>query len=159
MNGPQTGPLCMGYYTRDDLTYFYALADAFTICDSYFAAVRSAPQSRIEAIDMGRRALHNEGSELLQERLADKLEIDFDTARRLFTRCGWEVAVGLFCSSLPQGYAVARCARLLVKTQALTRRVSQRVFETGQFLLDVLAEGGLEPGAGPTVTPSIKTAA
>ena len=59
--------------------------DYFTICDSYFAAVRSAPQSRIEAIDMGRRALHNEGSELLQERLADKLEIDFDTARRLFT--------------------------------------------------------------------------
>jgi uncharacterized protein (UPF0262 family) len=45
----------------------------------------SAPQSRIEAIDMGRRALHNEGSELLQERLAEKLEIDFDTARRLFT--------------------------------------------------------------------------
>jgi uncharacterized protein (UPF0262 family) len=59
--------------------------DYFTICDSYFAAVRSAPQSRIEAIDMGRRSLHNEGSELLQERLADKLEIDFDTARRLFT--------------------------------------------------------------------------
>jgi uncharacterized protein (UPF0262 family) len=59
--------------------------DYFTICDSYFDAVRSAPQSRIEAIDMGRRSLHNEGSELLQERLADKLEIDFDTARRLFT--------------------------------------------------------------------------
>jgi uncharacterized protein (UPF0262 family) len=59
--------------------------DYFTICDSYFQAVRSAPQSRIEAIDMGRRALHNEGSELLQERLAEKLEIDFDTARRLFT--------------------------------------------------------------------------
>ena len=59
--------------------------DYFTVCDSYFAAVRSAPQSRIEAIDMGRRALHNEGSELLQERLAEKLEIDFDTARRLFT--------------------------------------------------------------------------
>ncbi|MBI1778958.1 MAG: UPF0262 family protein [Proteobacteria bacterium] len=59
--------------------------DYFTICDSYFDAVRSAPQSRIEAIDMGRRALHNEGSELLQERLADRLEVDFDTARRLFT--------------------------------------------------------------------------
>ena len=39
VNGPQTGPLCMGYYTRDDLTYFYALADAFTICDSYFCSV------------------------------------------------------------------------------------------------------------------------
>jgi len=59
--------------------------DYFTVCDSYFAAVRSAPQSRIEAIDMGRRALHNEGSELLQERLAEKLDVDFDTARRLFT--------------------------------------------------------------------------
>jgi uncharacterized protein (UPF0262 family) len=59
--------------------------DYFTICDSYYQAIRSATPSRIEAIDMGRRALHNEGSELLMQRLKNKIEIDFDTARRLFT--------------------------------------------------------------------------
>ena len=48
-------------------------------------AARWASLSRIEAIDMGRRGLHNEGSELLQERLKEKIEVDFDTARRLFT--------------------------------------------------------------------------
>src|SRR5258708_39537070 len=55
------------------------------ICDSYYQAIRSASPSQIEAIDMGRRALHNEGSELLIERLKDKIGIDFYTARRLFT--------------------------------------------------------------------------
>jgi len=59
--------------------------DYFKICESYFAAIKSATPSRIEAIDMGRRGVHNQGSELLQERLKDKIEIDFDTARRLFT--------------------------------------------------------------------------
>ena len=59
--------------------------DYFMICDSYYKAIRSASPSQIEAIDMGRRALHNEGSELLIERLKDKIGIDFDTARRLFT--------------------------------------------------------------------------
>ena len=59
--------------------------DYFMICDSYFAAIRKLSPSQIEALDMGRRGLHNEGSELLQERLAGKIEIDFDTARRLFT--------------------------------------------------------------------------
>ncbi len=59
--------------------------DYFTICESYYSAIRHAPPSQIEAIDMGRRGLHNEGSELLKERLADKVELDFDTARRLFT--------------------------------------------------------------------------
>ena len=59
--------------------------DYFMICDSYYQAIRSASPSQIEAIDMGRRALHNEGSELLIERLKDKIGIDFDTARRLFT--------------------------------------------------------------------------
>ena len=59
--------------------------DYFLICESYYAAIRQATPSQIEAIDMGRRGLHNEGSELLRERLADKVEIDFDTARRLFT--------------------------------------------------------------------------
>lgn len=59
--------------------------DYFKICESYFAAIKSATPSRIEAIDMGRRGIHNQGSELLQERLKDKIEMDFDTARRLFT--------------------------------------------------------------------------
>ena len=59
--------------------------DYFTICESYYAAIRQASPSRIEAIDMGRRGLHNEGSELLRERLAGKIEMDLDTARRLFT--------------------------------------------------------------------------
>ena len=59
--------------------------DYFMICDSYYKAIRTATPTQIEAIDMGRRGLHNEGSELLKERLKEKIEIDFDTARRLFT--------------------------------------------------------------------------
>jgi uncharacterized protein (UPF0262 family) len=59
--------------------------DYFMICESYYEAIRSSTPSQIEAIDMGRRGLHNEGSQTLQERLAGKIEIDFDTARRLFT--------------------------------------------------------------------------
>ncbi len=59
--------------------------DYFFVCDSYYAAIKMAPPSQIEAIDMGRRGLHNEGSEVLRERLKDKIELDFDTARRLFT--------------------------------------------------------------------------
>ncbi len=59
--------------------------DYFLICDSYYQAIRSSTPSRIEAIDMGRRALHNEGTELLMERLKDKIRVDFDTARHLFT--------------------------------------------------------------------------
>jgi uncharacterized protein (UPF0262 family) len=59
--------------------------DYFTICDSYYAAIRTATPDRIEAIDMGRRGLHDEGSRLVMERLKQKVEVDFDTARRLFT--------------------------------------------------------------------------
>ena len=59
--------------------------DYFMICDSYYKAIRTATPTQIEAIDMGRRGLHNEGSELLKERLKDKIDVDFDTARRLFT--------------------------------------------------------------------------
>jgi uncharacterized protein (UPF0262 family) len=59
--------------------------DYFLVCESYYQAIRTATPSHIEAIDMGRRALHNEGSELLRERLKDKVAVDFDTARRLFT--------------------------------------------------------------------------
>ncbi len=59
--------------------------DYFLICDSYYAAIRTAPPDRIEAIDMGRRGLHDEGSRILQEAIKSKVAVDFDTARRLFT--------------------------------------------------------------------------
>ncbi|CAL8967975.1 hypothetical protein RHODGE_RHODGE_03572 [Rhodoplanes serenus] len=59
--------------------------DYFLMCESYHQAIRTSSPSQIEAIDVGRRGLHNEGSELLTDRLKDKIEIDFDTARRLFT--------------------------------------------------------------------------
>jgi uncharacterized protein (UPF0262 family) len=59
--------------------------DYFTVCESYYAAIKRASPAQIEAIDMGRRGLHNEGAELLRDRLADKVAIDLDTARRLFT--------------------------------------------------------------------------
>jgi len=61
------------------------IRDYFAICDSYFKAVRSDAPKGIEAIDMARRAVHNEAAELLQECLDGKIELDFDTARRLFT--------------------------------------------------------------------------
>jgi uncharacterized protein (UPF0262 family) len=59
--------------------------DYFMVCESYYEAIRTATPSQIEAIDMGRRGLHDEGSHTLMERLGGKIEIDFDTARRLFT--------------------------------------------------------------------------
>jgi uncharacterized protein (UPF0262 family) len=61
------------------------LKDYFLICESYYKAIKTATPSQIETIDMARRGLHNEGSELLKERLKGKVEVDFDTARRLFT--------------------------------------------------------------------------
>jgi uncharacterized protein (UPF0262 family) len=61
------------------------LKDYFMVCETYYAAIRSATPSRIEAIDMGRRGLHNEGAHLLLERLKGKIETDIDTARRIFT--------------------------------------------------------------------------
>ncbi|MGT2441921.1 UPF0262 family protein [Ensifer adhaerens] len=59
--------------------------DYFMICESYYEAIRSATPSQIEAIDMGRRGIHNEGSQTLMDRLSGKIRLDFDTARRLFT--------------------------------------------------------------------------
>ena len=61
------------------------LKDYQQICQSYYAAIREAVPQRIEAIDMGRRGVHDEGSELLRDRLKGKIETDFETARRLFT--------------------------------------------------------------------------
>ena len=61
------------------------IRDYFHVCDTYYDAIRNKSPSQIQAIDMGRRALHNEGSELLQVRLEGKVMTDFKTARRLFT--------------------------------------------------------------------------
>lgn len=61
------------------------MRDYFLICDSYYSAIRSASTAQIEAIDMGRRGLHDEGAALLRQRLEGKLELDSETARRLFT--------------------------------------------------------------------------
>jgi len=61
------------------------IKDYFMVCESYYHAIRNATPQQIEALDMGRRGLHNEGSQLLKERLAGKVETDTDTARRLFT--------------------------------------------------------------------------
>jgi uncharacterized protein (UPF0262 family) len=61
------------------------IRDYFMICDSYYQAIRNSTPQQIEALDMGRRGLHNEGSGLLRERLEGKVTTDLDTARRLFT--------------------------------------------------------------------------
>jgi len=61
------------------------IKDYFLICESYYSAITRSSPSQIEAIDMGRRGLHNEGSALLRERLDGKIDIDHETARRLFT--------------------------------------------------------------------------
>ena len=71
-------PLALGAFRR--LVRDYSL-----VCDSYYEAIRTAPPSRIEAIDMGRRALHDEGSQLFAERLKGRIDVDLPTARRLFT--------------------------------------------------------------------------
>ena len=68
--------------------------DYFQICQSYFDAVKRLPPAQIEAIDMARRGIHNEGARTLQERLEGKASLDIDTARRLFT---------LICALIPQG--------------------------------------------------------
>jgi uncharacterized protein (UPF0262 family) len=61
------------------------IKDYALICDSYYAAIRDAPPSRIEAIDMGRRAMHNDAAEVLMRTLEERFAIDLETARRLFT--------------------------------------------------------------------------
>jgi uncharacterized protein (UPF0262 family) len=84
------------HVARDDgahaMTFLLSLSpfrkiikDYFLVCESYYAAIKTEPPSRIEALDMGRRGLHNEGTQLLQQRLEGKISVDFDTARRLFT--------------------------------------------------------------------------
>lgn len=61
------------------------IKDYFIVCESYFEAVKSANPYKVQAIDMGRRGLHDEGAELLKQLLSGKIEVDFPTSRRLFT--------------------------------------------------------------------------
>ena len=61
------------------------IKDYFAICDSYYQAIRQSTPQQIETVDMARRAMHNEAAEMLKERLEGKIDVDFDTARRLFT--------------------------------------------------------------------------
>ncbi len=61
------------------------IKEYFQICDSYFSAIKSASPRQIETIDMARRGLHDQGTEILRERLGEKVKMDFITARRLFT--------------------------------------------------------------------------
>ena len=61
------------------------IRDYKLVCDNYYDAIKTKPPSQIQAIDMGRRAIHNEGSNVIVERLKDKVELDSDTARRIFT--------------------------------------------------------------------------
>ena len=74
----ETLVLAMGRFQRPIREYF-------AICDSYFQAVKASSPQAIETIDMARRGIHDEASTLLKDRLAGKIDIDFDTARRLFT--------------------------------------------------------------------------
>lgn len=67
------------------LSFRRLIKDYFMICESYFSAIKTATPTKIEAIDMGRRGLHNEGANLLRDLLAEFVEVDFSTARRLFT--------------------------------------------------------------------------
>ncbi len=75
----------VGTVTLPLLPFRRIVKDYFAVCESYYEAIRTASPSKIEAIDMGRRSMHDEGSELLRDRLDGKIEVDFDTARRLFT--------------------------------------------------------------------------
>ena len=80
-----TGP---GFQQRHLLSlspFRSVIKDYFMVCESYYDAIRNSTPAQIEALDMGRRGLHNEGSALLRARLAGKVETDEDTARRLFT--------------------------------------------------------------------------
>ncbi len=74
-----------GTYTISLVPFRRVIKDYFMICESYHNAIRTATSAQIEAIDMGRRGLHNEGSRLLTDSLRNQAEMDFNTSRRLFT--------------------------------------------------------------------------
>jgi uncharacterized protein (UPF0262 family) len=74
-----------GRYTLSLTPFRRIIKDYFMICESYHNAIRTATSAQIEAIDMGRRGLHNEGSRLLTDSLRNSVEIEFNTSRRIFT--------------------------------------------------------------------------
>ena len=80
----QNGPL-LAEYSLSISPFRSIIRDYFIVCDSYEEAVHTTSASRVEAIDMGRRSIHNEGSELLRELLSEQISLDLNTARRLFT--------------------------------------------------------------------------
>ena len=80
-----TGPSYQHRHLLSLSPFRSVIKDYFLVCESYYDAIRSSTPAQIEALDMGRRGLHNEGSALLRQRLAGKVETDGDTARRLFT--------------------------------------------------------------------------
>ena len=75
----------IGTYTLSMTPFRRIVKDYFLICESYHNAIRTATSAQIEAIDMGRRGLHNEGSRLLTDSLRNSIEVEFNTSRRLFT--------------------------------------------------------------------------
>ncbi|NQV56522.1 MAG: UPF0262 family protein [Rhodospirillales bacterium] len=75
----------MTEFTLPGTVFRSIIRDYFVVCESYYEAIKTATPSKIQAIDMGRRGLHNEGAELMRERLAPHVNIDLDTSRRLFT--------------------------------------------------------------------------
>jgi uncharacterized protein (UPF0262 family) len=80
-----TGPSLERRHLLSMTTFKSTIKDYFLICESYDQALRDASAAQIEAIDMGRRGIHNDGAERLRERLEGKVTVDMDTARRLFT--------------------------------------------------------------------------
>lgn len=74
-----------GTYTMSLVPFRRVIKDYFMICESYHNAIRTATSAQIEAIDMGRRGLHNEGSRMLTDSMRNQVEMDFNTTRRLFT--------------------------------------------------------------------------
>ena len=81
----QEGGAALGQVHLSMTPFRKIIKDYFMLCESYYDAIRNAAPAQIETIDMARRAMHNEGSEILRERLHDKIELDENTARRLFT--------------------------------------------------------------------------
>lgn len=76
-------PVCAHHVSLSPLRKL--IKDYFLVCESYYSAIRTATPMQIEAIDMGRRALHNDGAEILTRTLEQKFKMDFETSRRLFT--------------------------------------------------------------------------
>ena len=83
--GEGAGGAALGQVHLSMTPFRKIIKDYFMLCESYYDAIRSAAPAQIETIDMARRSLHNEGSEILSERLRDKIKLDLNTARRLFT--------------------------------------------------------------------------